>query len=198
MVRGVLFRQSRDTLEPISFISEPVSAEDPSGAWKSVLKAMGRGKDYPLYLIGSLKNGISFDTASAALPPRMQRQALELELPRHLLSVPENVRFQFVTLHTADDGMSDLRVYAAPDNAFEPIAAMLTQSSSRADGFIYPALALRADDPPFYAPELEKELYFANGKWHSLPVPEDSAARWRKTLAEKFIFFAKPLDISKT
>jgi Tfp pilus assembly protein PilN len=185
-VRGVLFRQNRDVLEPLVCISEKVSSGDPSAAWKSVLKAMGRGRDYPLYLTGSLRNGICFDTRNAALPPRLQRQALELELPRHLLNVPDHVLFQFATVNTSDDGMADLRVYAAPDNSFEPLAAMLTQSSSRADGFLYPALALKPDDPPFYAPELEKELFFANGNWRPLPAPEGLTSQWNETLCKEF------------
>ena len=187
-VRGVLFRQTRDSIETVSFISEPISSDDPSAAWKSVLKAMGRGKEYPLYLVGSLKNGICFDTMSAELPSRLQRQALELELPRHLLNVPDNVRFQFVTLHTGDDGMSDLRLYAVPDSSFEPLAAMLTQSNSRADGFLYPALLLRKGDPQFQAPELDKNLCFADGKWHSLPVPAENLRQWQELLAENFVF----------
>lgn len=187
-VRGVLFRQTRDSIETVSFISEPISSDDPSAAWKSVLKAMGRGKEYPLYLVGSLKNGICFDTMSAELPSRLQRQALELELPRHLLDVPDNVRFQFVTLHTGDDGMSDLRLYAVPDSSFEPLAAMLTQSNSRADGFLYPALLLRKGDPQFQAPELDKNLCFADGKWHSLPVPAENLRQWQELLAENFVF----------
>ncbi|MBO5308428.1 MAG: hypothetical protein J6C40_10530 [Lentisphaeria bacterium] len=192
MVRGVLFRKNRDMLEAVSCISEPLSAADPSAAWKTVLKAMGRGKDHPLYLAGSLRNGICFDTINAELPPRLQRQALELELPRHLLNMPENVTFQFITSNTSDDGMADLRVYAVPESSFEPIAAMLTQSSSRADGFIYPALALRADDPPFCAPELDHELYFHNGKWYPLPIPEGSNEHWNAVLCREFILHDLP------
>ena len=188
MVRGVLFRQTRDIIEAVSLISEPISSDDPSAAWKSVLKAMGRGKEYPLYLAGSLRNGICFDTVSAELPARLQRQALELELPRHLLNVPDNVRFQFVTLHTGDDGTSGLRIYAVPDSSFEPLAAMLTQSNSRADGFIYPALLLRTGDPQFQAPELDKELSFADGKWQSHPVPAENLRQWQELLAENFVF----------
>lgn len=183
-VSGILFRISKDALEPLTCVSETISEADPSIAWKNVLRQMGRGKDCPIYLCGALRGGICFDTQTAELAPRFQKQALELELPRHLLSVPENARVQFLPLKKIDDGMLSLRAYAVPEKSFEPIAAMLTQGSSRADEFIYPALALRQDDPPFYAPELEKDFYFANGTWHKMPLPADAMAQWEKKIRE--------------
>ena len=184
-VSGILFRISKDALEPLTCVSETISEADPSIAWKNVLRQMGRGKDCPIYLCGALRGGICFDTQTAELAPRFQKQALELELPRHLLSVPENARVQFLPLKKIDDGMLSLRAYAVPEKSFEPIAAMLTQGSSRADGFIYPALALKEDDPPFFAPEMDADRYFADGKWISgQPVP-DFTGEWQKKLEEE-------------
>lgn len=181
-VQGVLFRINKGGLEPVNCVRETLSEDDPSIAWKSVLKQMGRGKDCPIYLAGALREGICFDTQTADLAPRFQRQALELDLPRHLLSVPENARIQFLPMKNMDEGFLSLRVYAVPEKSFEPIAAMLTQGSSRADGFVYPALALQEEDPPFFAPEMESDRYFSDGSWKHGTPPDDMIQQWQKKL----------------
>lgn len=181
-IRGVLFRINKGCMEPLNCVTEPLLEEDPSIAWKSVLKQMGRGKDCPIYLSGALRDGICFDTRTAELAPRFQRQALELDLPRHLLTVPENVRIQFSVLKSVEEGVHALRVYAVSEKSFEPIAAMLTQGSSRADGFIFPALALLDDDPPFAAPEMEPDRYFADGNWKVGKPPQDMLRLWQEKL----------------
>ncbi|MBE6406609.1 MAG: hypothetical protein E7040_11410 [Lentisphaerae bacterium] len=181
-VSGVTFRRNKEILEPISWVTGEISADDPSIAWKSVLKQMGRGKDCPLYLCGSLREGVCFDTRIADLAPRLQKQALELELPRHLLSVPEKLRFQFLPQGKPEDGFADLRVYAVPEKSFEPVAAMLTQGSSRADGFLYPALALREDDPAFFAEEMDPDRFLEHGIWNNCPAPIEFISQWREKL----------------
>jgi hypothetical protein len=107
---------------------------------------------------------------------------LELELPRHLLSVSENMRFQFLPLGEPEDGFADLRVYAAPEKSFEPVAAMLTQGSSCADGFIYPALALSDGDPLFFATEMDPERSFADGVWCQNTAEDDMVSQWQEKL----------------
>lgn len=186
-VRGVLFRRTKNLLEPVSWISETISEKDPSAAWKTVLKQMGRGKDCPLYLTGVLREGICFDVKLADLAPRFQKQALELELPRHLLTVPENARFQFLPAEQPGEGFVSLRVYAVPEKSFEPVAAMLTQSSSHADGFLYPALALKKEDPPFFSAEMDPDHVFLDGTWKKIPVPEDLEQQWQKRLEHEFL-----------
>ena len=184
-VSGVMFRRNKEILEPVVFVREQISDKDPSIAWKSVLKQMGRGKDCPLYLTGSLRDGICFDVHLADLSPRFQKEALELELPRHLLSVSENMRFQFLPQGEPEGGFADLRVYAAPERSFEPVAAMLTQGSSHADGFIYPALALTAGDPLFFAEEMDPERSFADGVWSSGCADETMVHQWQKKLEKE-------------
>ena len=180
-VSGVIIRRNKEILEPLVFVREQISDKDPSLAWKSVLKQMGRGKDCPMFLSGALRDGVSFDVQLADLAPRLQKQALELELPRHLLSVSENMRFQFLPQGTPESGMADLRVYAAPEKSFEPVAAMLTQGSSCADGFIYPTLALTEGDPLFFAEEMDPERAFADGVWCQNSA-EDMVSQWREKL----------------
>ena len=181
-VSGVIFRRNKEILEPLIFVREQISDKDPSLAWKSVLKQLGRGKDCPLYLTGALREGVSFDVQLADLVPRLQKQALELELPRHLLSVPENMRFQFLPLGEPEGGFANLRVYAAPEKSFEPVAAMLTQGSSCADGFIFPALALSDGDPLFFANEMDPERAFADGVWCQGVADADMVSLWREKL----------------
>ena len=181
-VSGVIFRRNKEILEPLIFVREQISDKDPSLAWKSVLKQLGRGKDCPLYLTGALREGVSFDVQLADLAPRLQKQALELELPRHLLSVPENMRFQFLPLGEPEGGFANLRVYAAPEKSFEPVAAMLTQGSSCADGFIFPALALSDGDPLFFANEMDPERAFADGVWCQGVADADMVSLWREKL----------------
>ena len=181
-VSGVIFRRNKEILEPLIFVREQISDKDPSLAWKSVLKQLGRGKDCPLYLTGALREGVSFDVQLADLAPRLQKQALELELPRHLLSVPENMRFQFLPLGEPEGGSANLRVYAAPEKSFEPVAAMLTQGSSCADGFIFPALALSDGDPLFFANEMDPERAFADGVWCQGVADADMVSLWREKL----------------
>ena len=184
-VSGVIFRRNKEILEPKVFVREQISDKDPSIAWKSVLKQMGRGKDCPLYLTGSLRDGVCFDVQLADLAPRFQKQALELELPRHLLTVSENMRFQFLPQGEPEGGFANLRVYAAPEKSFEHVAAMLTQGSSCADGFIYPALALAEGDPLFFAEEMDPERSFTDGMWGPGGADETMVCQWREKLEKE-------------
>jgi hypothetical protein len=64
----------------------------------------------------------------------------------------------------------------------------MTQSACRADGFIYPFLAVNPDDPELFLPEIEPGFTFARGAWQ--PAANTDAATVNKAWQEiisKFI-----------
>ena len=175
MVRGARFERTEKQWKLCCCASAELDEENPAAAWKTVLKAIER-RDGVLILTGALPDGVFFQFKSTELPPREQRGAVELELSRHLMNVPEDRVFQFASTVPGDDLQVTVGVYLFQDNSLNRISARMTQSSCRADGFVYPFIALEPGDPELYLPEIEPEFCFANGSWH--PVNDrDEAIR---------------------
>ena len=103
-VRGCQFRRRGAQYAVERSVVESIEAHDPAEAWRRVLRRLGRGRECPLFLTGALAGGIFFRFLSIDLPPRARREALELELPQRMLTVPDNCRFQFFAGETDAEG----------------------------------------------------------------------------------------------
>lgn len=184
-VRGCCFRRhgARYVLERC--VIEAIETHDPAAAWRRALRRLSGGRAYPLFLTGALSGGIFFRFLSIELPPRARREALKLELPRHLPEIPEHCRFQFFAGEADAEGNVPVNVYVIPGNSLERPAAMLTQAGWRADEFLYPLLAIREGDPPIDLQRLDPEFGFADGEWR--PIPSDPDFRpWLALVSSEF------------
>lgn len=182
-VRGCRFRTEGGAIRLSASAVELLDPTDPVQAWKKVLKSLSYHRNMPLFLSGALNRGIFFRCFSARLAPKALRSALEFELPTHLLKEPEQCNFQFLqqTEPESPDGFP-VNVYAFPEQSLERVAAMITQSGSRADYFLYPLMNIKEKDPPVFLPEFEPGFCFMEGEWHPAEELEgiDWLDGWRK------------------
>ena len=191
-VRGARFERNDKQWKLTRHTSANVDEKDPATAWKSVLKHIS-SRDGLLFISGALPDGVFFQFHSAELSAKEQRGAIELELPRYLIKLPEKREFQFANSLPGDDLRVEVGVYLFEKKALDGISAKMTQSACRADGFIYPLLALEPGDPEIFIPEIEPEFSYRNNGWQPLNDTSASkagelAAPWREILAKSVQF----------
>lgn len=182
-VRGVRLSRNGKMWQLNSFAAEKVDADAPEAALSAVVRQLGTA-DF-CAVTGKVPGALFFRFDSTDLPVSAQRGAVEFELPRHLLRLPEKYQLQFAAdNHPAADGALGVNVAVLPGAEAETIARKLEKSNCSADEFIYPFLAVSPELDALYMPEVESDFFFAGKMWH--PVnPEASAIR------EKSIEFVK-------
>ncbi|MBQ9502701.1 MAG: hypothetical protein IJU70_11135 [Lentisphaeria bacterium] len=187
-IRGAVFSRGKSVPALTAFAEERVDSSDASGCWKTVLNRIGCGKSVPMYICGSFRGGIFFQTLSADLPADEQRGALELELPRHLISIPDDHRLQFVPCGGEGEKVR-VNAYVFPAASIGSVADPLSGCGRKTDGFIYPLMALQADDPPFFNAEIEPGFCFSGGQWHPFAgeaVPPAVPEAWGRLFSGVF------------
>ena len=186
-VRGARFERVDKQWKMSRFASAELNRENPAATWKNILKEI-QHRDGLLLLTGSLPDGVFFQFKSADLPSREQRGAVELELPRHLMNIPEKRMFQFAASPAGDDLQVSVGVYVFDESSLNGVSAKMTQSGCRADGFIYPFLAVNPDDPALFIPEIEPGFAFDKGAWNPVSAPEAESGNeaWQSVIS-KFI-----------
>ena len=184
MVRGARFERTDKQWKLVCCSSSAIDRENPASAWKSVLKTIER-RDTLLLLTGTLPDGVFFQFNSVELSSREQRGAVELELSRHLMQVPDDRVFQFAAGTPGEDLRVPVGVYIFDSKALNGITARMSQCSCRADGFVYPFLALEPGDPELFLPEIESHFAFANGSWHPVDNSgKDKILLWKELLSK--------------
>lgn len=184
MVRGARFERVDKQWKLVSCSSSPIDNENPAAAWKTVLKEIER-RDTLLLLTGALPDGVFFQFNSVELSSKEQRGAVELELSRHLMQIPNDHMFQFAAGTPGDDLRVPVGVYIFDSKSLNSISAKMSQCSCRADGFIYPFLALEPGDPQLFLPEIESDFAFADGNWHPVvPADKDAVSKWQELIGQ--------------
>ena len=146
--------------------------EAPEETWRDVARRLG-GADY-CAVTGRLDGALFCRFPSANLSYAAQRGAVELELPRRLIRMPDQARTQFAADPTeGPDGSVGVNVAALPGAGVKALVAVMEAAGIRADEFIYPFLAADPQLPEILLPEVEPDFYFASGNW--IPVPSDPA-----------------------
>jgi len=166
--------------------------EQPGDGWQRALSAAGRDSQLIL-LTGEVPGGIFFQCPSVELPPAEQRDALALELPRHLLRVPKEPVMQFLAGASDAEGAVRVNTYLFGREGLEFLVSRLSLAGGGADNFCYPLLALEPDDPPVRLAGSEEGFFFEAGAWRRLPEAAATAAeeRWRDRLCALFDFPAE-------
>ncbi len=97
------------------------------------------------------------------------REALRFEVPRQLLSVPEDFRLQFVPTVPADDsGMVKVRCAVFPESSLHKVCNQIAPLRNKPDVMINPLLTLPNELPANAAvklPCMEENFCWKNGSW---------------------------------
>ena len=189
-MRVCKFRKHGQKYRIVSWNTVPCEQGGESAALRKALEDNGGQISGCLILTGSMESGTFFTCPGAPLNVRAQKNALDFELPLHMLQVPQDCVVQFARFPAAAEGETDrLNVYAFDAVAINHMASFLTMAKVKADEFIYPLLGIRHDDPPVCLPEIESGFCWQYGQW----VPysgraEDCNKQWTKVLENDFEF----------
>lgn len=189
-MRVCKFRKHGQKYRIVSWNTVPCEQGGESAALRKALEDNGGQISGCMILTGSMESGTFFTCPGAPLNVRAQKNALEFELPLHMLQVPQDCVVQFARFPAAAEGETDrLNVYAFDAVAINHMASFLTMAKVKADEFIYPLLGIRHDDPPVCLPEIESGFCWQYGQW----VPysgraEDCNKQWTKVLENDFEF----------
>lgn len=167
MIRGVRLKRKGPRFRILSYASAELDAADPAEAFRCVLREISYRTDAYLVITGTLAGSSFFRTDGMPMTAKDRRSALEFDLSRHILSLPEGAQFQFSSV--PDDENPDrvfVNVCVFGREGMDKLAALLTQSHARADEFISPLLCVVPGDGALYLPDLEKDCIFKDGQWH--------------------------------
>ena len=189
-MRVCKFRKHGQKYRIVSWNTVPCEQGGESAALRKALEDNGGQISGCMVLTGAMESGTFFTCPGAPLNVRAQKNALEFELPLHMLQVPQDCVVQFARFPAAAEGETDrLNVYAFDAVAINHMASFLTMAKVKADEFIYPLLGIRHDDPPVCLPEIESGFCWQYGQW----VPysgraEECNKQWTKVLENDFEF----------
>ena len=189
-MRVCKFRKHGQKYRIVSWNTVPCAEGGESAALRKALEDNGGQISGCMVLTGAMESGTFFTCPGAPLNVRAQKNALEFELPLHMLQVPQDCVVQFTRFPAEAEGETDrLNVYAFDAVAINHMASFLTMAKVKADEFIYPLLGIRHDDPPVCLPEIESGFCWQYGQW----VPysgraEECNKQWTKVLENDFEF----------
>ena len=176
-------------------------AKDESALWRELRRELHGGGELIL-LTGAIPGGVFFTLDTVALPPREQRDALMMELPRRLLSLQDDPVLQFLPTTSPDESAEteSLNVYSVERKSLETAVAPLRRGHLHADEFVHPLLMTRPGDPAAYLPGLDPDFWYRDRSFHRVG---DAAAKlaaeeeWRKLLSDRFAFDVAPADFAE-
>ena len=189
-MRVCKFRKHGQKYRIVSWNTVPCEQGGESAALRKALEDNGGQISGCMVLTGAMESGTFFTCQGAPLNVRAQKNALEFELPLHMLQVPQDCVLQFTRFPAQAEGETDrLNVYAFDGVAINHLASFLTMAKVKADEFIYPLLGIKHDDPPVCLPEIESGFCWQHGEW----VPfrgsaEECNKQWTAVLENNFEF----------
>ena len=189
-MRVCKFRKHGQKYRIVSWNTVPCEQGGESAALRKALEDNGGQISGCMVLTGAMESGTFFTCQGAPLNVRAQKNALEFELPLHMLQVPQDCVLQFTRFPAQSEGETDrLNVYAFDGVAINHLASFLTMAKVKADEFIYPLLGIKHDDPPVCLPEIESGFCWQHGEW----VPfrgsaEECNKQWAAVLENNFEF----------
>ena len=194
-MRVCKFRKRGQKYRIVSWNTVPCEQGGESAALRKALDDNGGQISGCMILTGAMESGTFFACPGAPLNVRAQRNALEFELPLHMLQVPPECIVQFARYQTQTQNQEQvetsdrLNVYAFDSIAINHLASFLTMAKVKADEFIYPLLGIRNDDPPVCLPEIESGFCWQRGEW--IPFngkAEECNKQWKAVLEKTFDF----------
>ena len=185
VLRGGVFRKRSKRWYADRLIEAAVDKENPAESGSKAVKELGGDRNL-LVMSGDLPGGLFYQQDSVELAPAEQRGAVEMDLSRHLLKMPENPAVQFLSHPVAGaEGVVKVNVYAFGRSGMKFLSSRLSQAGLRADNFFYPLLGVAPGDAPVYLPELDPDFCFCNGGWKHIANCRDAMAEAGKFWQEK-------------
>jgi len=168
--------------------------------WRELWRELRGGNELTL-LTGTIPGGVFFGLDTIALPPREQREALLMELPRQMPRHPVDPVLQFMPAgKSGDNGTVLLNVYAASRKQLDAATAALRKWRLRADELIHPLLTVSSADPAVFLPETDPGFYFENRKFHRAEAAEQlraaSLKQWEEIMNGLFVRDAEISDFA--
>ena len=167
-------------------------AKDESALWRELWKELHGGGEL-IVLTGAIPNGVFFTFDTIPLPPREQREALMMELPRQLLTPPDDPLVQFMPTGSPDPAeMESLNVYTVERKALDAVLAPLRRGRLRADEQVHPLLMVKPGDPATFLPGIDPGFCFRDRRFRR--TGDDDSERlaaeteWRKIMERYFSF----------
>ena len=188
-IRGGRFQRKGKVWKLIEFAEEQLDPANPQAAWKKVARSAGLSEFRAV--TGKIGNSTFFRFPSVKMDAAAQRGAVEFELPRNMLRVPDDHRCQFcVSGHTAasDGVMVNVAVFSG--RAMDDFASRLAAMGISADEFIHPFMAVDDQDDSLILPELEPEFAYMKDSWMPMPSDEEcriNSEKWENRLRKHFI-----------
>ena len=177
---------------------ELAGAKDVSALWRELWKELHAGGDL-IVLTGPIPGGVFFSFDTVPLSPREQREALMMELPRQLLSPPDDPVTQFLPTPSGDSAeMESLNVYTVERKALETALAPLRRARLHADEMVHPLLMVKPGDPAVFIPGIDPGFYFRDRRFHRTGQDDverlAAEAEWRTVMKKHFSFELSTLE----
>ena len=172
-VRGGRFHRKGRSWQMTVCAVEKSDGENPGGAWKKVARAVGLSEFCAI--TGNVPGASFFRFKSVEMDSGAQRGAVEFELPRHLLKVPEKYRCQFCDSGKVSGGEGGewINVAVFPEKALDDFAGEMRRNGVLADEFIHPLMVLDEKLSTLILPEVDPEFCYAGTSW--MPIPDGDA-----------------------
>lgn len=190
VIRGGRFQRKGKVWRLTSFVTENIEQDNPAAAWKKVARALGKS-EYSA-VTGKIPGAAFFRFISADMDSRAQRGAVEFELSRQLLKVPEKYSLQFSPSGKIEGEADAVRVNAVvlPENPLNKFAAVMRKAGVFADEYIHPLMALDEEANTVYLPELDPDFGYVKDSWMPMPSEEictENTEFWRQHLRKIFV-----------
>lgn len=185
-VRGGKFHRKGKLWKLTGFVEEKIDPAHPENAWKKVARRVGKAEFCAI--TGKISGASFFRFQSAEMSSSAQRGAVEFELPRHILKVPEKFVCQFCASGQIADDPAGIMVNAAvfPAKSIQDFADLMSRTGILADEYIFPYLAIDDSNDTLYLPEMEPDFVYVKDSWMPMPVAYDNAD-WEARLRKRFI-----------
>ncbi|MBE6389487.1 MAG: hypothetical protein E7043_04865 [Lentisphaerae bacterium] len=188
-IRGGRFQRKGRAWKLVEFAEEKIEEQNPRNAWKKAARCAGLAEFRAV--TGNIANSTFFRFPSVKMDAAAQRGAVEFELPRNMLKIPNDHCCQFCVSGKSgefDGVMVNVAVFSG--KAVNSFASQLSDAGVTADEFIHPFMAIDEKNDSLMLPEIEPDFAYIKDGW--MPVSDAvnenvSVENWEKRLRKRFI-----------
>lgn len=187
---GGKFHRKGKMWKMVGFSEAEIDPENPAAAWKKVARTASLA-EYRV-ITGKVDGGCFFRFVSAEMSSSAQRGAVEFELPRHMLKVPDECSSQFCVSGSVPDDPESVMVNVAayPTASLDDLASVMRRAGVSADEFISPFLAVDDELASVILPEIDPDFAYVDDSWMPMPdeeVQQQNSDAWLERLKKHFL-----------
>ncbi len=188
-VCGGKFHRKGKMWKMTGFCQVVIDPENPAAAWRKVARTATLA-EYRV-ITGKVDGGCFFRFVSTEMSSAAQRGAVEFELPRHMLKVPDECSTQFCVSGSVPDDPAGVMVNVAafPAQSLDELSQVMHRAGVHADEFISPLLAIDDELDTMILPEIDPDFAYIRDSW--MPMPDAGACEvnreaWLTRLKKRF------------